>query len=115
MSDTQVCPADAVATVRATLMADLATVEVTAKALDRSPRTIQRFIAQGRLPFVTIGRTPYVVVSQARETLLAASKPVGHAPVRRGRPPEGSLTGNPRRGRRTGDPKQDRKTAALSY
>jgi hypothetical protein len=86
MPNTDVPPADDVATVRAALMADLASVEVTARALDRSPRTIQRFISQGKLPCVTIGRTPYVVVSQARDVLLAAAKPIGHAPVRRGRP-----------------------------
>jgi hypothetical protein len=84
MPDTEVCLPDAVATVRATLMADLATIEVTAAALDRSPRTIQRFIAQGRLPSVTIGRTPYVVLSRARELLMTPK--VKHAPVRRGRP-----------------------------
>ena len=74
-----------VADVRARLMEDLAPVEIIAEALGKSPRTIQRMIARGKLATVTIGRTPYVVVSRARELVLAAPT-VRRAFVRRGRP-----------------------------
>jgi hypothetical protein len=85
MLDIVAQPPNDVAAVRATLLQDLATVEVTAEALDKSPRTIQRMIARGELEIVMIGRTPYVVVSRTRERLVAAPT-VRHAPVRRGRP-----------------------------
>lgn len=77
-------PSD-VATVRATLLEDLAPLAVVAEAVGKNIRTIQRLVVQGKLPTVTIGRTPYVVVSRARELLLAELK-VRHAPIRRGRP-----------------------------
>ena len=77
-------PSD-VATVPATLLEDLAPLAVVAEAVGKNIRTIQRLVVQGKLPTVTIGRTPYVVVSRARELLLAESK-VRHAPIRRGRP-----------------------------
>jgi hypothetical protein len=85
MPDTDTQPSSEVAAVRAKLMEDLAKIEVTAAALDKSPRTIQRLIARGLLPTVTIGHTPYVVISRARELLMSAPK-IRHAPVRKGRP-----------------------------
>ncbi len=85
MPDTDTQPSNEVAAVRARLMEDLALVDVVAEAVEKSPRTIQRLIAQGKLPTVTIGRTPYVVISRARELQMAAPK-IRHAPVRKGRP-----------------------------
>jgi hypothetical protein len=85
MPDTAIQPSSEVATIRAKLMEDLASVDAVAEAVEKSPRTIARMIARGELPTVTIGRTPYVVISRARELLMAAPK-VRHAPVRRGRP-----------------------------
>ena len=85
MSEIGTEPSTEVAAVRAQLMADLSPIGVLARAVGKNPRTIQRLIAQGKLPIVRIGQTPYVVVSRARELLMAAPKP-RHAPVRRGRP-----------------------------
>jgi hypothetical protein len=83
--DADLQPPNDVAAVRAALMQDLAPLAVVAEAVGKNIRTIQRLVVQGKLPTVTIGRTPYVVVSRARELLLAESK-VRHAPIRRGRP-----------------------------
>lgn len=85
MPDTVTQPPSDVAAVRAALMQDLASLAVVAEAVGKNIRTIQRLVEQGRLPVVTIARTRYVVVSRARELLLAAPT-VRHAPVRRGRP-----------------------------
>jgi hypothetical protein len=78
-------PRSDVAVVRAKLMEDLATVEVTAEALGKSPRTIQRMIAEKKIPTVTVGRTPYVVVSGARAAFMSSTR-TGHEPPKRGRP-----------------------------
>ncbi len=85
MSDIQQNPSSDVAAVRAAMLADLATYEAFAAALGISPRTIQRFAAQRKIPVVHFGREPFVVVSRAREILMAEVR-MGHEPVRRGRP-----------------------------
>jgi excisionase family DNA binding protein len=87
MSNTQTQPTqDAdIAAIRAKLMEDLATVDQVAKAVGKSSRTVARLIAAGKLPCVFLGRTPFVVISGARDLLMAAPK-TRHAPVRRGRP-----------------------------
>ena len=90
MSDTNTEPSIEVAAIRAQLMADLSPIDILAKAVGKNPRTIQRLIAQGKLPVVRIGNTPYVVVSKARQLLMAAPK-LRHAPVRKGRPPRNAL------------------------
>jgi hypothetical protein len=82
--DTDLHPPSDVAAVRAALMADLAPLAVVAEAIGKNIRTVQRLVGQGKLPTVTIGRTSYVVVSRARELLLAPK--VRHSGVRRGRP-----------------------------
>ena len=74
-----------VAAVRAALLSDLASIENVAAALGKNTRTIQRFIAAGKLPIVRVGHTPLIVLSAARE-LLMASATKRHAPVRAGRP-----------------------------
>ncbi len=75
MSDTDHrAPSNDVASIRAKLMEDLASVDAVAAAVEKSPRTIARMIARGELPSVMIGRTPYVVVSRARELLMAGPK-----------------------------------------
>jgi hypothetical protein len=74
MPDTSAQPPNDVAAVRAALMEDLATVEVTAEALGKSPRTIQRMIAQKKIPIATIGRTPYVIISGAREAVMSSAR-----------------------------------------
>ena len=74
-----------VAAVRRALMEDLASPAVVASALAKSPRTIARLIAAGKIPTIMVGRTPYVILSKAREALMSGA-PVHHAPVKRGRP-----------------------------
>lgn len=86
MSETQTNTSNDVTAVRAALMHDLAPVDVFAAAVGKSVRTVLRYIAQKKVPTVTMGRTPYVVISQAREALMAEAQ-TGHKPVRRGRPP----------------------------
>ncbi len=85
MPDTSTQPPYDVASVRATLLQDLATIEVTAQALGKSPRTVQRMIAQKKLPVITIGRKPYVVLSGARDALMSSAR-IGHDLPKRGRP-----------------------------
>jgi hypothetical protein len=85
MPDTPTPPPNDVAAARAALMEDLATVKVTAEALNKSPRAIQRMIAQKKLPTITIGRTPYVILSGARDALMSSIR-FGHEPPKRGRP-----------------------------
>jgi excisionase family DNA binding protein len=67
------------------VFADLATVEAFAEATGVSVRTVERLIAQRKIPITKFGRKPYVVVSRAREALMAEVQ-VGHQPVRPGRP-----------------------------
>lgn len=85
MSDTDTEPSDDVAAVRAKLLAGLATVEITAKALGKSPRTIQRMIARKEIPVIRIGRKPYPIIEGTREALMASAR-IGHKPPKRGRP-----------------------------
>jgi hypothetical protein len=73
-----------VAAVREALMQGLAPVDTVAEALGKSTRTIQRLVAQEKLPTVWVGRTPYIVLDRARQVLMTPK--VKHAPVRRGRP-----------------------------
>jgi hypothetical protein len=60
-----------------------APVEQFAEAVDRSPRTVFSWIAQG-LPTVYVGRTPYVLVVPGRDWLLSRRSKV--PPRRPGRP-----------------------------
>jgi ParB-like chromosome segregation protein Spo0J len=85
VTNTNLQPSNEVAAVRAKLMEDLASIDAVAGAVGKSPRTIARMIARGELPTITIGRTPYVIISHARELLMAAPKN-RHEPARRGRP-----------------------------
>jgi hypothetical protein len=85
MSDTQQNPSSAITAVRAAMLDGLATFADFAAAVGKSSRTIQRLAAQKKLPIVKFGREPYVVVSRAREILMAELR-TGHEPVRRGRP-----------------------------
>jgi hypothetical protein len=58
----------AVAAVRARLLDGLTSVEVFAEAVDRTPRQVSTWIAQG-MPVTYIGRTPYVQIDAARDWL----------------------------------------------
>ena len=62
MSDAEVTPA--VAAIRATLLAGLASVEDFGAATNRQPQTVRDWIRQG-LPTQHVGNTAYVVVEPA--------------------------------------------------
>jgi hypothetical protein len=74
----------AVAAVRAKMLNDLTSVDVFAKAIEKTPRTVQNWIVQG-LPVTYIGRTPYVMVDAARDWLMKRGTP-NTAPRTRCRP-----------------------------
>jgi hypothetical protein len=75
----------AIASLRDTLFEDTASLEEYAAATGKSTRTVQREIARGDLSVVYNGRRPRIVVSAARDKLMAGAK-ARHQPVRRGRP-----------------------------
>lgn len=70
---------------RSNIMSDLATLSDFADAIGKSPRVVQRMVADG-LPIVKVGQTPYVVISKAKEWILR-QQVERHVPPRRGRPP----------------------------
>jgi hypothetical protein len=71
--DTGKEPSAAVAAVRAELMNGLATVEVFAEAIDKTPRQVQNYIRAG-MPVVRYGKTPYVIVTPARDWLIVGPR-----------------------------------------
>ena len=85
MSDVITNPATDVAAIRSAMLNDLASIEVFAAAVGRSPRTVCRMVAERKIPIIRIGRTPYVIVSRARDALMGDIQ-AGPEPVRRGRP-----------------------------
>jgi hypothetical protein len=71
MPDKPLAASSDVAKVRDELLNGLATIDVFAKAADKSVRTVQRLISEGKLPAVKIGRTPYVVIGKSRDAIMA--------------------------------------------
>jgi hypothetical protein len=69
--------------VRALLLVGLAPIPAFAKAVNRSPRQVNTWIAEG-LPIIRIGRTPYVDLPKARPWLQAQNPTEPEAPVKRG-------------------------------
>jgi hypothetical protein len=63
--------------VRARLFEGLASVETFAAAVDRTPRQVHSWIAQG-LPIARIGKTPWIKIDAGRDWLRAREwKPGG--------------------------------------
>jgi hypothetical protein len=74
----------AVEAIRAKLLDGLAQVEPFAEAIDKTPRTVFGYIAQG-MPTTYIGRTPYVQIDAASAWLRSRRSTEKGVP-RRGRP-----------------------------
>jgi hypothetical protein len=66
------------------LFSGLASLQVYARAINRSPRTVTRMIRDG-LPVLYVGCTPYVDVAESRSWLAQQSK-AKRPPRRPGRP-----------------------------
>lgn len=58
-----------VAAVRAQLFDGLAAVDPFAVAIERSPKRVRQYIAEG-MPAVHIGQTPYIQIAGARDWLI---------------------------------------------
>lgn len=84
----QACPArvppPVVAQIREKLMDGRSPIASFAEAIEKGPRTVASYIAQG-MPVEYIGRTPYVLVDEALEWLRSRRKR-SVEPRRRGRP-----------------------------
>ena len=83
-SQTESEASPAVAELRAKLLDGLAPIDTFAEAIDKTPRTVFAYIAQG-MPALYIGRTPYVRIDTARDWLLAQRSAPTPVP-QRGRP-----------------------------
>ena len=75
----------AVRAIRAKMLDGRAEIPIFAKAIRKSSRQVQNYVARG-MPVEYIGRTPLVVVDHALDWLLSQKQRTDQRPRGRGRP-----------------------------